>query len=115
MTAPEERPNFGADDQWAADLDDWITNGYSVVDPSRRTTPVHHVDDACLCDHRFGDHYKAEPDRPVRCAVCTCIRYRDRAQHEADREVAMERAIENAADARADFAAELNGYDLEED
>lgn len=114
MTAPGERAEHGADDQWAAELDDWITNGYSVVDPSRRTSAVHDVDDACLCDHRFGDHYKAEPDRPVRCARCTCIRYRDRAQHEHDREVAMERAIEDAAAARADLAAELRG-DIEED
>lgn len=75
MTAPEERP--GSDDQWA--FADWIADGYAVPeDQPRRTTPAYDVDDLCQCDHRFGDHYKAEADWPVRCAhrACGCIRYR---------------------------------------
>lgn len=107
MTAP--RPD--SDDPWGGELAEWIANGYGVPEPPRRTTPVFDIKDTCMCDHRFGDHVKYEPDRPVRCAhtMCGCIRFRYRSPTEDDHNNRMDR-MRDCAD--LDFGAD---YDPEED
>lgn len=134
MTAPDERPEHGADDQWADELHAMALD-IEAVHRAALPLPMPDIDEGdelhavilgerageletrCLCPHVRRLHHGRDHTGPC-TRPCGCTGYRDLAQHERDREVAQERAIEAAADARADLAAELRDdtdNDIEED